>query len=116
MRTVTYSINHWTPEDTGAGDCFEIIENETRHTVNKWRKRPEVGFHMEPKAFLAGINSGATATWHTHPGKDPNLSEEDMAGFRQWPQLRHYIVGIRDGQPYVQCFAIENGILLKVPE
>lgn len=33
MRTVTYSINHWTPEDTGAGDCFEIIENETRHTV-----------------------------------------------------------------------------------
>ena len=33
MRTVTYSINHWTDEDTGAGDCFEIMENEVLHAT-----------------------------------------------------------------------------------
>lgn len=33
MRTVTYSIRHWTPDETGAGDCFEIIEQECRHAV-----------------------------------------------------------------------------------
>lgn len=33
MRTVTWSIHHWTPEETGVGDCFEVIEREVRHTT-----------------------------------------------------------------------------------
>lgn len=33
MRTLTYSIRHWTHEETGAGECFEVIETETRHTT-----------------------------------------------------------------------------------
>lgn len=33
MRTITYHTHHWTPEETGAGDCFEVIEQEIRHTV-----------------------------------------------------------------------------------
>lgn len=33
MRTVTYKINHWTHEDTGAGDCFEVVETFINHAV-----------------------------------------------------------------------------------
>ena len=97
------------PERCGlVGPRGGILEIENIHTD------PVAGFHMEPKAFLTGIETGATATWHTHPGKDPNLSEEDMNGFRQWPMLKHYIVGVRDGEPCVVCFAVENGVMMKV--
>lgn len=33
MRTVTYTINHYKDADTGCGDCFEVVENETLHIV-----------------------------------------------------------------------------------
>lgn len=82
--------------------------------IDNIHEQPEIGFHMEPVAFIEAIEKGAGATWHTHPGKDPNLSEEDMNGFRQWPNLIHYIVGIRDGEPCVACFGMENDILMKV--
>lgn len=81
--------------------------------IKNIHEQPEAGFHMEPETFLAGIETGAVATWHTHPGKDPNLSEEDMNGFKQWPSLKHYIVGVRDGKPCVVCFAIVDGVVMK---
>jgi proteasome lid subunit RPN8/RPN11 len=84
------------------------------HEVGNIHVDPVAGFHMEPSALIDAVEKGAVATWHTHPGKDPNLSDEDMAGFKQWPQLRHYIVGIRDGEPCVVCFMIEDGIVMKV--
>jgi len=67
-----------------------IVELENIHET------PDLGFHIEPKAFL----------------EDPNLSEEDMAGFLQWPELKHYIVGIRDGAPAVQAFIVADGFVL----
>lgn len=73
---------------------------------------PLRGFHIEPAAFLDALKAGAVATWHTHPGKDPNLSEEDMAGFRQWPQLVHHILGIRDGEPHVHSFRVVDGAVV----
>lgn len=75
---------------------------------------PVKGFHMEPVAFLACLEAGAVATWHTHPGKDPNLSEEDMRGFLQWPMLTHHIVGIRDGEPTVHSFGVKHGQLVNL--
>ena len=84
----------------------EVVEIENIHA------EPEEGFHMEPKTFLAYVENGATATWHTHPGADPNLSHEDLNGFRQWPQLDHHIVGIRDGKPAVHSFKVVDGIVV----
>lgn len=74
---------------------------------------PAAGFHIEPKSFLEQLELGAIGTWHTHPQADPNLSHEDMAGFRQWPNLTHYIVGIRDGEPFVEVFKVEDGIVVR---
>lgn len=94
--------------------CGLIGSNGEVQEIANIHGQPDRGFHMEPVAFLEGLEKGAVATWHTHPGGDPNLSEEDMRGFQQWPHLKHYIVGIRDGQPCVACFAIEGGIVMKV--
>ncbi|WP_037500759.1 hypothetical protein [Sphingomonas jaspsi] len=90
---------------TAAGELLEI---ENIHTD------PVKGFHMDPLSFLKAIEDGATATWHTHPAADPNLSEDDRQGFAQWPELTHHIVGIRDGEPTVHSFAFVNDILVTV--
>lgn len=92
----------------GARGGFYEIENI--------HEKPELGFHMEPSRFIDLVEKGAAATWHTHPGKDPNLSDEDMHGFAQWPQLKHYVVGIRDGEPTVVCFIVEDGIVMGAAE
>lgn len=108
LDRLTNALTPGAPERCGLiGARGGFIEIENVHA------QPEAGFHMEPGAFLAAIKKGARATWHTHPGKDPNLSEEDMAGFRQWPGLKHYIVGVRDGEPCVVCFEIKNDIVVK---
>lgn len=84
----------------------ELVEIENIHEA------PANGFHMEPGSFLAAVELGAVATWHTHPGKDPNLSEEDMLGFMQWPDLIHHIIGVRDGEPTVHSFKAIGDILV----
>ncbi len=34
MRTITYSIQHWTDEDTGGnGECYDVVATETRHII-----------------------------------------------------------------------------------
>jgi proteasome lid subunit RPN8/RPN11 len=43
----------------------------------------------------------AVATWHTHPGKSKVLSREDYHGFRNYPELAHYIVGIDGISKYI---------------
>jgi proteasome lid subunit RPN8/RPN11 len=91
----------------GEPECCGIItaEGDVVQLPNI-HPEPEKGFHIDPKAFLEQLAAGAVATWHTHPGRDPNLSEEDMNGFRAWPSLQHYIVGIRDGKPAVATFKV----------
>jgi len=84
----------------------EIVEIKNIHA------NPVEGFHMEPRAFLGYVENGAVATWHTHPGNDPNLSQEDYEGFHAWPNLVHHIVGIRDGEPAVHSFKFVDGVLV----
>jgi proteasome lid subunit RPN8/RPN11 len=90
---------------TSSGDVVQLPNVHTE---------PVKGFHIEPVSFLAFVQAGAVATWHTHPGRDPNLSEEDMQGFSQWPALTHHIVGVRDGEPTVHSFAVVDGIVVTV--
>lgn len=74
---------------------------------------PTEGFMMQPQDVLEWLASGeAKATWHTHPGADPNLSEEDYRGFSQWPDVDHWVVGLRDGQPSAVCYYVENGLVV----
>lgn len=83
-----------------------VIEIDNVHTS------PELGYRMDPKQVLEHLDK-TVATWHTHPDSDPNLSQEDYAGFSQWPALKHYIVGMREGKPTVDAFEIKKGVILK---
>jgi proteasome lid subunit RPN8/RPN11 len=78
---------------------------------------PKIGFRLDPAELLHWLTrkrSPAVATWHTHPGQTPNLSEEDYAGFLQWPDLKHYIVGVKAGRPTVATYEVDNGIIVAV--
>lgn len=95
--------------------CGVIRADGTVLQLPNVHTEPTRGFEIDPRAFLEQLEAGAVATWHTHPAADPNLSEEDMNGFRQWPQLLHHIVGIRDGEKTVVTFKVlEGGIVVKV--
>lgn len=71
-----------------------------------------LGFHMDPKAVVEHADSAA-ATWHTHPDSEPNLSEADYAGFLNYPDMKHYIVGLFEGEVAVRCYYISNGLVLQ---
>lgn len=94
--------------------CGVVRPDGTIWQLANISREPQRGFVMEPRGFLAELDAGATETWHTHPGRDPNLSEDDMAGFRAWPHLVHHIIGIRDGKPAIETYkVIEGDIVVK---
>jgi proteasome lid subunit RPN8/RPN11 len=80
------------------------------HLVENVHAEPEKGYRMDAVAALRLLNDqDITATVHTHPKGDSNLSQEDYAGFSLWPELTHYVVG-HDG---VTKYWFENGLLLQ---
>jgi proteasome lid subunit RPN8/RPN11 len=92
--------------------CGLIVDGEIIEITNI-HDQPELGFKMKPEELLEYIAT-ATASWHTHPTTDPGLSEEDYAGFTQWPRLVHHIVGVRDGKPAVESYSVIDGLVLKL--
>lgn len=70
---------------------------------------PRDAFAVRPEDMLRHVDR-AVATWHTHPRGSCNLTVEDWDGFRAWPQLKHWIVGL-DGQA---CYEVtERGSILR---
>lgn len=93
--------------------CGVVRPDGTIWQIANIHREPARGFIMEPKSFLAEVEAGALATWHTHPAGDPNLSEEDLNGFRAWPSLEHHIIGIRDGKPLILTFKVlDDGVVV----
>lgn len=81
---------------------------EILHVPNV-HSEPDKGFRMEPQTLLNFMsNHDVVGTWHTHPEGDAALSQEDYAGFIQWPNLIHYIVG--NGE--VRAYIVENDLVL----
>lgn len=85
-------------------------EGEVVHITNT-HEDPTVGFYMDPEEFLSHVED-AVATWHTHPNGDATFSEEDYAGFLQWPSLAHYIVG-QGGE--IRGYRVEDQLVLNIP-
>lgn len=65
---------------------------------------PENGFEIRGEDLLKYIDD-VVAAWHTHPGKDSNLTVGDHQSFLNYKDWRHYIVGT-DG---VTCYVVEDG-------
>lgn len=95
--------------------CGLILKDGTIVEIRNVHAEPEKGFKMAPTEFFRYIKSKkVTGTWHTHPQSDPNLSQEDYAGFLQWPDFDHYIRGERDGEPLTLKFRVDNGVVIGV--
>lgn len=91
--------------------CGLVVDGELIEVTNI-HLNPLKGFRMDPTEMLPLIEK-ASASWHTHPQEDPELSEEDYAGFTQWPKLVHHIVGVREGVPTVESYEIVGGLVIK---
>jgi proteasome lid subunit RPN8/RPN11 len=99
--------------------CGLVLRTGRIVELNNVAEDPVTGFRMDPTkvvTFLSKKRASPIATWHTHPGGDPNFSERDYSGFLQWPDLDHYIVGVRNGKPTVVKFEVENGVVLVAGE
>lgn len=91
--------------------CGLVMADGSVIDVTNVSGTPELGFRMDAQELLDNVDR-AISTWHTHPDTDPNLSEEDYAGFLQWPKLSHFIVGLRAGKPAVTEFVVNDGLVV----
>lgn len=64
---------------------------------------PEQGFKVSFEDIVK-YEDIADATWHTHPSQNSNLSEEDSVLIKNWPDMKHYIIG-NDG---VSCYQYDR--------
>lgn len=71
----------------------KVLQCENTHP------EPAKGFRINAVELLKHEDD-LVGTWHTHPGQTAVLSEEDYFGFRQWPDLTHYIVGTNGVRAY----------------
>lgn len=94
--------------------CGFVFADGSLVEIDNIHDTPERGFRMDPAQILEHVdNPDLTGTWHTHPGGDPNLSQEDYAGFMNWPHVEHHIVGTLGGKTKVETFAVDSGLVLK---
>lgn len=95
----------------GPEHCGFIIADGTICEVKNVSGDVMNGFEMSPQDIITHTEKlGATATWHTHPNQDANLSGYDHTTFMSWKKLFHFIIG-NDG---VRCFKYSgetNGII-----
>lgn len=104
--------SYLTPEGTPER-CGVILKDGSLLELTNIHAEPLLGFRVDPSEIIEHFDN-ADATWHTHPGADPNLSEADYAGFLQWPELAHLIVGVREGLPMILRFEVQDGVLVSV--
>jgi proteasome lid subunit RPN8/RPN11 len=69
---------------------------------------PENSFDVSGDDILKyAIDGSVIATWHTHPDKSSNLSVDDYTAFKNFPALKHYVIG-NDG---VRCYVVRCGAI-----
>lgn len=89
--------------------CGLILKTGKVFQVENIHSNPSRGF-MVSGEDLYRYEDLLIGTWHTHPGMTASLSQEDYAGFGQWPDLLHFIVGT-DG---VRAYKVDDGFVQEV--
>jgi proteasome lid subunit RPN8/RPN11 len=93
--------------------CGLVLKDGTIVDIPNIADDPKTSFEMDLEAALPYLDGDdVAATWHTHPGTDPNLSGEDYSCFLSWPDLEHVIVGMRDGKAAVSRYRVEQGLVI----
>lgn len=90
--------------------CGLITAEGAVIAVTNIHPEPTKGFRLDPVTMLDLMNTYEIAgTWHTHPYGDATFSQEDYAGFLNWPDLTHYVVGL-GGE--VRAYIVEDNLVL----
>jgi proteasome lid subunit RPN8/RPN11 len=92
VRDISPSLLELYGDGTGAERCGLILTRGTIIEAPNIAADPEHSYEISPEIVLKYLPR-LKGTWHTHPGQDANLSEEDDTGFKNWPKLTHYIIG-----------------------
>jgi proteasome lid subunit RPN8/RPN11 len=103
MQQLQSKYNDQGPERCG----FVLTDGEIVETPNV-AVDPINGFMIDPFQILEH-EERLTATWHTHPNADANLSVDDFIMFKNWPDLDHYVIG-RDG---TRKFKVNKGTVVE---
>lgn len=78
--------------DSGPERVGFILTDETVVEVKNNHPNPELGFDISAEDLIK-FEDSVTATWHTHPNTNANLSVHDEGAFWMYPDLVHYIIG-----------------------
>jgi proteasome lid subunit RPN8/RPN11 len=77
--------------------------------LNNVSKNPEIEFEFSESDLALLDEDSVIATFHTHPGRDANLSLADYMVFKNYPRLKHYICG-KNG---CKCYLTQGGVLIE---
>lgn len=94
--------------DTGPERVGFILKDGSIFEVENISPDASNGFEVADDIMVT-FEKRIVATWHTHPGKNSNLSVDDLKGFKNWPRFKHYIVG-NDG---VRGYHVHGGEVLQ---
>lgn len=86
----------------GAERIGFIVGSEVIEVANI-AQNPTEGWYISPEDVLK-YGEAAWATWHTHPNHTANLGGDDHVTFKQWPELKHFVLG-NDG---VKCYQYDE--------
>lgn len=78
--------------DEGPERCGLIMSNGDIVELINAAEDPLEAFEISG-ADLIKYEDVAIASWHTHPGQSSQLSLDDYAGFLNYPNFQHHIVG-----------------------
>lgn len=78
----------------GAERVGFILNDGSVIEVRNAAMEPEKGFEVSGEDIIKYATKGnCLAVWHTHPGKESNLSGEDLRAVTQWSDLVHFVIG-----------------------
>lgn len=87
------------PERAGFILNDNMIVECKNHCLN-----PNDGFEISGNDLIQ-YETSMIATWHTHPGGNADLSPADFIAFRNWPMLKHYVIG----KDCTRCYEVRSG-------
>ena len=80
--------------DTGPERVGVVLADGSVVELKNVHPEPLNHFAVSTQDILVWLlRADVVGTWHTHPGKDANLSVDDHRAFANWPKLRHHILG-----------------------
>lgn len=109
MRAIASKLKRKLRKSDTAERCGLVLTDGTVAEVANIHQDPEQGFRIAAAEMLKH-EAALAGTWHTHPGETANLSHEDYAGFSQWPELTHYIIGT-DG---IRAYRFDDGLIVEI--